>query len=88
MAKFSIPSFDEASKADKKVDELELVKIEKQEQIDAQIRTLKVKLAKAKKSFKDSITNPRIDTIALAVEIQMMENELSFSEEIRTGIFG
>lgn len=52
MENLNIISFDEALELDKKAGDNEVLKIEKQDQLESKIKDLKIKIAKAKNKFK------------------------------------
>jgi len=87
MSNLKIPSFEEVLANDGKAEDLELIKIEKQSQLDTQVRTIEVKIARARKLFAKSVIDPKIDTLAIASELKILTAELELAKEIREAVF-
>lgn len=82
-----ILSFDAASQIDEAAEELEVKKIEKRDQIESSIKDLRVKIARAKAAVKKSIVNPRVDTVEMLIDIDLLEKQLKYSKEVLNAIF-
>jgi hypothetical protein len=87
MENLNIISFDEALELDKKTGDNEVLKIEKQDQLESKAKDLKIKIAKAKNKFKQSIIDPRTDSVAILIDIDVMEKELTYTQKVLTAIF-
>lgn len=87
MKELEIMSFDDALELDSKAGDNELVKIEKQDQLESRSKDLKIKIAKAKNKFKKSIIDPRTDSVAILIDIDVMEKELEYTNKVLAAIF-
>lgn len=83
--KDSILSFDDAVNFDEGND---LKKIEKSAQLDAQISQLRLKLSRSKSSLKKSIVEPTVDSVKIAMEVQLIDKELELAIALKAAIFG
>lgn len=80
-------SFDEILEMDAKAGDNEVLKIEKQDQLESKAKDLKIKIAKAKNKFKKSIIDPRTDSVAILIDIDVMEKELEYTNKVLEAIF-
>jgi hypothetical protein len=87
MKDLEIMSFDEALDLDTKADDIEVKKIEKQDQLESKAKDLKIKIARAKAAFKKSIIDPRVDSVNILMDIDVMEKELEYTQKVISAIF-
>lgn len=87
MKDLEIISFDAALELDEKAGDNEVVKIEKQDQLESKAKDLKIKIAKSKNRFKKSIIDPRVDSVAILIDIDVMEKELEYTQKVLAAIF-
>lgn len=87
MKDLEIMSFDATLELDSKAGDNEVLKIEKQDQLESKAKDLKIQIAKAKNRFKKSIIDPRIDSVAILIDIDVMEKELQYTQKVLTAIF-
>ena len=80
-------SFDEILDLDAKAGDNEVIKIEKQDQLESRAKDLKIKIAKAKNKFKKSVIDPRTDSVAILIDIDVMEKELEYTQKVLAAIF-
>jgi hypothetical protein len=80
-------SFDEVLELDEKAGDNEVLKIEKQDQLESKAKDLKIKIAKAKNRFKKSVIDPRTDSVAILIDIEVMEKELEYTQNVLEAIF-
>lgn len=80
-------SFDEVLEMDETAGDNELIKIEKQDQLESKAKDLKIKIAKAKNRFKKSIIDPRTDSVVILIDIDVMEKELQYTQKVLAAIF-
>lgn len=80
-------SFDEILKMDEKAGDNELLKIEKTDQLESKIKDLKIKIAKAQNKFKKSIIDIRTDSVEILIDIDVMEKELEYTQQVLEAIF-
>ena len=80
-------SFDSVLELDSKAGDNELIKIEKQDQLESRAKDLKIKIAKAKNRFKKSVIDPRTDSVAILMDIDVMEKELEYTQKVLVAIF-
>jgi hypothetical protein len=80
-------SFDEILQMDEKDGDNELLKIEKKDQLESKAKDLKIKIAKAQNKFKKSIIDIRTDSVAILIDIDVMEKELEYTQKVLEAIF-
>lgn len=80
-------SFDEILELDEQAGDNEVLKIEKQDQLETKAKDLKIKIAKAKNKFKKSVIDPRTDSVAILIDIDVMEKELAYTQKVLAAIF-
>jgi len=80
-------SFDEILELDEQAGDNEVLKIEKQDQLETKAKDLKIKIAKAKNRFKKSVIDPRTDSVAILIDIDVMEKELTYTQKVLAAIF-
>lgn len=87
MKDLEIMSFDATLELDAKAGDNEVLKIEKQDQLESKAKDLKIQIAKAKNRFKKSIIDPRTDSVAILIDIDVMEKELEYTQKVLVAIF-
>jgi hypothetical protein len=80
-------SFDDILELDEKAGDNEVLKIEKQDQLETKVKDLKIKIAKANNRFKKSVIDPRTDSVAILIDIDVMEKELEYTKKVLAAIF-
>lgn len=87
MKDLEIISFDAALELDAKAGDNEVIKIEKQDQLESRAKDLKIKIAKAKNRFKKSIIDPKVDSVSILIDVDVMEKELEYTQKVLAAIF-